>query len=271
MSYKVKLEIFEGPMDLLLHLIKKNEVDIYDIPIATITVQYMEYVEMMKTLNLEIAGEFLLMAATLIYIKSKMLLPFSEDEGSSEDEELGDPRQELVRRLLEYQRYKDAAAQLEQTRILQRDVFTKGQMPMDGLEEGGLVNLSLFDLMEALKEVLSKAPKDAGLDIAVEKISITDKINFIIEVLGREKSATFFSLFPSDSTRAQIIVTFLAMLELAKMKMIRIYQSEQDGVVRLYMPESGGEDEPGNRGNGESERLENKEAEKSGNREWERE
>ena len=112
MSYKVKLEIFEGPMDLLLHLIKKNEVDIYDIPIATITVQYMEYVEMMKTLNLEIAGEFLLMAATLIYIKSKMLLPFSEDEGSSEDEELGDPRQELVRRLLEYQRYKDAAAQL---------------------------------------------------------------------------------------------------------------------------------------------------------------
>jgi len=151
MSYKVKLEIFEGPMDLLLHLIKKNEVDIYDIPIATITAQYMEYVEMMKTLNLEIAGEFLLMAATLIYIKSKMLLPFSEDEGSSEDEELGDPRQELVRRLLEYQRYKDAAAQLEQTRILQRDVFTKGQMPMDGLEEGGLVNLSLFDLMEALQ------------------------------------------------------------------------------------------------------------------------
>ena len=234
--YKVKLEIFEGPLDLLLHLIKQNEVDIYDIPISAITAQYLEYLEMMKTLNLEVAGEFLLMAATLIHIKSKMLLPFSE-EASEEEEEGGDPRQELIRRLLEYQKYKEASAQLEQMRILGRDTFTKGQMPTEGLEEEGLVNLSLFDLLGALKEVLAKAPKTISFDVTLEHITIADRINFIMELLGKEKSITFFSLFPSDSSRAMIVTTFLAMLELTKMKMIRIYQSEQDGVIRLYVPE----------------------------------
>ena len=236
MSYKVKLEIFEGPLDLLLHLIKQNEVDIYDIPISTVTAQYLEYIEMMKTLNLEVAGEFLLMAATLIHIKSKMLLPFSEEQ-SDEEEEGGDPRQELIRRLLEYQKYKEASVQLEQMRILGRDTFTKGQMPTEDLEEGGLVNLSLFDLLEALKDVLAKAPKTIGFDISLEHITIADRINFIMELLGKEKSVTFFSLFPSDSSRAMIVTTFLAMLELARMKMMRIYQSEQDGIIRLYVPE----------------------------------
>lgn len=236
MSYKVKLEIFEGPLDLLLHLIKKNEVDIYDIPIAAITEQYLEYMDVMKTLNLEVAGEFLLMAATLIHIKSKMLLPFSEEE-SEEEEEGGDPRQELVRRLLEYQKYKEASVQLEQMRILGRDTFTKGQMPTEGLEEGGLVNLSLFDLLAALKDVLAKAPKTIGFDVSLEHITIVDRINFIMELLGKGNSITFFSLFPSGSSRAMIVTTFLAMLELTRMKVIRIYQSEQDGAIRLYVPE----------------------------------
>ncbi len=240
MSYKVKLEIFEGPLDLLLHLIKENEVDIYDIPISTITAQYLEYIEIMKTLDLEVAGEFLLMAATLIHIKSKMLLPFSEEADEAE-EEGGDPRQELVRRLLEYQKYKEAAAQLEQMRILGRDTFTKGQMPTEGLEEGGLVNLSLFDLLEALKEVLAKAPKTIGFDVTLENITIADRINFIMEILSNGKSITFFSIFQSGSSRAMIVTTFLAMLELTKMKMIRIYQSEQDGTIRLYVPEVVGE------------------------------
>lgn len=241
MSYKVKLEIFEGPLDLLLHLIKKNEVDIYDIPIVKITEQYLEYMDIIKTLNLEVAGEFLLMAATLIHIKSKMLLPFSEEE-SEEEEEGGDPRQELVRRLLEYQKYKEASVQLEQMRILGRDTFTKGQMPTEGLEEGGLVNLSLFDLLEALKNVLAKAPKTISFDVTIEHITIADRINFIMELLGKEKSITFFSIFPSGSSRAIIVTTFLAMLELTKMKMIRIYQSEQDGVIRLYAPEINGQE-----------------------------
>ncbi|MEK6599929.1 MAG: segregation/condensation protein A [Deltaproteobacteria bacterium] len=239
--YKVKLEIFEGPLDLLLHLIKKNEVDIYDIPIAAIAEQYLEYMDIMQTLNLEVAGEFLLMAATLIHIKSKMLLPFSEEE-TEEEEEGGDPRQELVRRLLEYQKYKEASVQLEQMRILGRDTFAKGlgdrfeSSPQ--VDEGGLVNLSLFDLLEALKDVLSKAPKTISFDVTIEHITIADRINFIMELLGKEKSITFFSIFPSESSRAIIVTTFLAMLELTKMKMIRIYQSEQDGVIRLYAPES---------------------------------
>ncbi|MDP2682814.1 MAG: segregation/condensation protein A [Deltaproteobacteria bacterium] len=239
--YKVKLEIFEGPLDLLLHLIKKNEVDIYDIPIVKITEQYLEYMDIIKTLNLEVAGEFLLMAATLIHIKSKMLLPFSEEE-SDEEEAGGDPRQKLVRRLLEYQKYKEASVQLEQMRILGRDTFTKGQMPTEGLEEGGLVNLSLFDLLEALKDVLAKAPKTISFDVTIEHITIADRINFIMELLGKEKSITFFSIFPSGSSRAIIVTTFLAMLELTKMKMIRIYQSEQDGVIRLYAPEINGQE-----------------------------
>ena len=238
--YKVKLEIFEGPLDLLLHLIKKNEVDIYDIPIAAIAEQYLEYMDIIKTLNLEIAGEFLLMAATLIHIKSKMLLPFSEE--AEEEEEGGDPRQELVRRLLEYQKYKEASVQLEQMRILGRDTFAKGlgdrfeSCPQ--IDEGGLVNLSLFDLLKALKDVLAKAPKTISFDVTIEHITIADRINFIMELLGKEKSITFFSIFPSESSRAIIVTTFLAMLELTKMKMIRIYQSEQDGVIRLYAPES---------------------------------
>lgn len=238
--YKVKLEIFEGPLDLLLHLIKKNEVDIYDIPIVQITEQYLEYMDIIKTLNLEVAGEFLLMAATLIHIKSKMLLPFSEEE-SEEEEEGGDPRQELVRRLLEYQKYKEASAKLEQMRILGRDTFAKGLGDIfescPQIDEGGLVNLSLFDLLAALKDVLAKAPKTIGFDVTIEHITIADRINFIMELLGREKSITFFSIFPSGSSRTIIVTTFLAMLELTKMKIIRIYQSEQDGAIRLYSPE----------------------------------
>lgn len=233
---KIKLEIFEGPLDLLLHLIKKNEVDIYDIPITAITEQYLEYIEMMKELNLDVAGEFLLMAATLIHIKSKMLLPVSEE--ITEEEEGEDPRLELVRKLLEYQRYKEASLELDTRQILGRDVFTKSHFLMDGIEDdGGLVEVSIFELLEALKSVIEKAPKTVGFDVSVEKVTIADRINFIMELLGKEKSITFFSLFPSGSVRADIVITFLAMLELTKMRMIRIFQSVEDGVIRLYVPE----------------------------------
>lgn len=234
---KVKLEIFEGPLDLLLHLIKKNEVDIYDIPIAVITEQYLVYIEMMKELNLDIAGEFLLMAATLIHIKSKMLLPVSE-EITEEDEEGQDPRLELVRKLIEYQRYKEAAQELDKREILGRDVFTKSHFLMEGIEgDEGLVEVSVFELLEALKSVIEKTPKTSGFEVSVEKVTITDRINYIMDVLGRGKSVTFLSLFPSGSSRTFIITTFLAMLELTKMRMIRIFQSVQDDVIRLYVPE----------------------------------
>jgi segregation and condensation protein A len=236
MDYKVKLEIFEGPMDLLLHLIKKNEVDIYDIPIATITEQYLEYIELIKSLNLDIAGEFILMAATLIHIKSKMLLPI--DEEPEEAEEDGDPREELVRRLLEYKRYKDGAVQLEGRRLLGRDVFIRGLVSTDETEgDDGLVNLSVFDLIEALREVLERAPSNVSLNLSVEKFTVVDKINRLMEVLMDIKSATFNSLFSNDTTKGEIVVTFLAILELVKMKMIRVCQSEGVG-IRIYIPDT---------------------------------
>lgn len=237
--YKVKLEIFEGPLDLLLYLIKKNEVDIYNIPIAVITEQYLEYIEMMKTLNLDMAGEFLLMAATLVHIKSRMLLPPSEE---TEEEEGEDPRGELVRRLLEYQRYKDAASVLEDRIVLGRDVFARGPLPLEGMEEEvGLLDVSIFTLMEALKDVLERAPKEVVVDVTVEKTTITDKINLIMEFLEEKGGITFYSLFPTGVKRADIILTFLALLELVRMRMVKVYQSQMDGVIRVYVPDKGSE------------------------------
>lgn len=236
MAYNIKLDIFEGPLDLLLHLIKKNEVDIYDIPIAVITEQYLEYIDIMKEMNLEFAGEFLVMAATLVHIKSKMLLPV--DTVAPEEEEEGvDPREELVRRLLEYRRYKEAAKDLGGRRILGRDVFTRGsEVDFDELEEGaGLANVSVFDLMEALKTVLARAPKERAIELTVERFKIADKINFVMERLSSDKSATFTSLFDNDATRGEIIVTFLAILELCKLVLIKVHQTE-DGVIRVFLP-----------------------------------
>lgn len=240
--YKVKLEIFEGPLDLLLYLIKKNEVDIYNIPIAVITEQYLEYIEVMKTLNLDIAGEFLLMAATLVHIKSRMLLPPSE-ETDEEEEDGEDPRGELVRRLLEYQRYKDAASVLGDRIVLGRDVFARGHLPLEGMEEGvGLMDVSIFSLMEALKDVLERAPKEVVVDVTVEKTTITDKINLIMEFLEEKGGITFYSLFPTGVKRADIILTFLALLELVRMRMVKVYQSQVDGVIRVYLPDKCSED-----------------------------
>ncbi|MCL4873508.1 segregation/condensation protein A [bacterium] len=236
-TYNIKLDIFEGPLDLLLHLIKKNEVDVYDIPVASITEQYLEYIEMMKEMNLDFAGEFLVMAATLVHIKSRMLLPVDE-EAQPEEEEGRDPREELVRRLLEYQRYKEAARELSEKNLLGRDVFTRGaEVELEELEEGaGFVNVSVFDLMEAIKGVLLRAPKERTVELTSERFRIADKINDIMEFLGKEKSATFVSLFPEGATRGEIVVTFLAVLELAKLLMIRLHQTE-DGVIRVYTHE----------------------------------
>ncbi len=236
MAYNIKLDIFEGPLDLLLHLIKKNEVDIYDIPIAVITEQYLEYIDIMKEMNLDFAGEFLVMAATLVHIKSKMLLPV--DTAAPEEEEEGfDPREELVRRLLEYQRYKEAAKDLGSRNLLGRDVFARGAgVDFDGLVEGaGLMSVSVFDLMEALKGVLARAPKGRTIELTVERFKIADKINFIMERLNAGKSATFTSLFDNDATRGEIVVTFLAILELCKLVLIKVHQTE-DGVIRVFVP-----------------------------------
>lgn len=237
MGLNVKLDIFEGPLDLLLHLIKRNEVDIYDIPIAAVTEQYLEYIEMMKEMNLEFAGEFLVMAATLVHIKSKMLLPV--DEEAVEEEEDGiDPREELVRRLLEYQRYKEAAKEMGDRLLLGRDVFVRGgDIPLDELEDGaGFMNVSVFELMEALKGILARAPKERKIELTSERFKIADKINYVMEVLNAQKSATFTALFEEAATRGEMVVTFLAILELAKLQMIKLHQTD-DGIIRVYTPE----------------------------------
>ncbi len=237
MDYNVTLDIFEGPLDLLLHLIKKNEVDIYDIPIAKITEQYLEYLELIKSLSLDIAGEFLLMATTLLHIKSKTLLPATEDAIEDEDEDFGDPREELIRRLLEYKRYKDAAQQIKDRNLLGRDVFVRGELPREDLEfEEVLESVSIFALLEALQTVLKKIPKPHLLDMSTERFNIMDKINDVMALLAKSKSTAFFSLFPQEATKGEIIVTFLAILELSKLRMLRIHQSI-GGNIRVYLPD----------------------------------
>lgn len=242
-AYRVQIEEFEGPLDLLLHLIKKNEVDIYNIPIAAITRQYLEYMELMKELNLDIAGEFLVMAATLLQIKSRMLLPVTqEEEGEAEVE---DPRAELVRRLLEYQRYRDASQLLACRNLLGRDVFArKFESPeladLEPREEPA--DVELFELIEAFQRVLARVSVDTFHDVVADGISIADRIGEVLSVLHAEKTVAFDSLFVDGMTRDLLVVTFLSILELCKLKLIKVTQVESLGAIWLTLaaqPEDG--------------------------------
>lgn len=231
--YKVRLEVFEGPLDLLLHLIKENQIDIYDIPIALITQQYLEYLDLMEELNIEIAGEFLVMAATLIHIKSKMLLPPPVEE--AEEERGEDPRAELVQRLIEYKRFKEAAKGLEEREGLWRDVFSREFQPSFG-EEPLLSDISLFDLLSALKKVLDKAPERSFIEITREEMTIKDKISLFLDMLRDKECITFDEIFSGDATKAEIIVTFLALLEVIRLRVVRVFQAEEFGVIRISRP-----------------------------------
>jgi segregation and condensation protein A len=228
---RVQLEIFEGPLDLLLHLIKKNEVSITDIPIATITEQYLATLEVMQAFNLDVAGEFLVMAATLIHIKSRMLLPMTDDE---DDEEEGtDPREELVRRLLEYQRFKDAADQLERRELLTRDVFVRSVAPAEEVPAPGFREVSVFDLLTALKQVLDRLPKDVAHEVMLDKITVREKMTRLLDHLRTRGKTLFESLFAEVKSRMEVVVTFLAMLELVKVRAIRIFQEEATGPIQI--------------------------------------
>jgi segregation and condensation protein A len=230
-STRVQLEIFEGPLDLLLHLIKKNEVNITDIPIATITEQYLAALELMESLSLDVAGEFLVMAATLIHIKSRMLLPAGDDEP---DEDQGiDPRDELVRRLLEYQRYKEAAGELEQREMLTRDVFIRSAVPSEEVGPRGFREVSIFELLAALKRVIDRLPKDSVHEVTLEKITVREKMTLLLDKLRTQGSVLFEALFSEVKTRMEVVVTFLAMLELVKVRAIRIYQDELAGPIMI--------------------------------------
>ncbi|MBI5197382.1 MAG: segregation/condensation protein A [Nitrospirae bacterium] len=238
MSYEVRLEVFEGPLDLLMHLIKKNEINIYDIPISLITQQYLHYVELMKNLNLDLAGEFLVMAATLTQIKSRMLLPKEESpEGQEEEEE--DPRAELVRRLLEYQRFKDAAESLEDREDQWRDIFRR-QPPQEthpepeDLSQPLPLEVGLFDLIDALQKVLERLPSKKVLEFQADEFSMKDKIALILEHIEKENGLDFTSLFVNAASRRAVIVTFLALLELVKMGLVKVIQPESVGPIQIF-------------------------------------
>ncbi|MEN6621762.1 MAG: segregation/condensation protein A [Smithella sp.] len=236
-DYAIKLDIFEGPLDLLLYLIKKNEIDIYNIPIALITKQYLEYLQIIKSLNLDLAGEYLVMASTLIHIKSKLLLPVPEEISDEETEE--DPRAELVRQLLEYQTFKEAALALDGRPLLERDVFTRSA-PIDevagksGTDEEELIEINVFELIEAFHRLVSRLDKKELMEIDLEKMSLTETINEVMERVTREKNLTFEELLGERFDRRRIVYTFLAILELIKMKMIKAFQTSAFEVIRIF-------------------------------------
>lgn len=238
--YKIKLPEFEGPMDLLLHLINENKVDIYDIPISLITGQYLEYIEIMKELDLEIAGDFLVMAATLIQIKSRMLLPPDEEAGP---EEMEDPRFELVQRLLEYQAYKDAAVILKEKEDEALKIF--GRQPED-LEaekvlspELSLFDVNLFDLLAAFRKLLENAPPEMRT-ISRETLTVKDKMMHIVDMIENLESMRFEELFKDTFSRVQLIVTFLALLELLRLGLARVYQEREFGNIWIINPQNQG-------------------------------
>jgi segregation and condensation protein A len=232
MSFKVQLEIFEGPLDLLLHLIKKNELTIADISLASITEQYLATLELMQTLNLDVAGEFLVMAATLVHIKSRMLLPPGEEEQEEDDE---DPAGDLIQQLLEYQRYKEVAQELEGRQRLHRDVFARAASSGEAEEVAEFAAVSLFDLLSALRDVLAKLPTEVVHEVVLEKTSVREKMTFILDYLRHSGRAFFHSLFEQATSRIEVVVTFLAVLELVRIRALRVSQDIPHGPIVLEL------------------------------------
>jgi len=229
---QVKLDIFEGPLDLLLHLVKKNEVEVADIPVATITDQYLAYLELLHELDLDVAGEYLVMAATLLHLKSRALLP----EEEREEEEGEDPRARLVQQLLEYRRYREAAEELARREMLERDVFVRPPAPGENEDEGEiLLDVSLGSLLDALQEVLERTATGAVHTIVPEEVSLTECLCAVVDKLRAEGEMFFFDLFPQDTPRLRILVTFLALLELVRTRMVRIRQAELFGPIRMSL------------------------------------
>ena len=232
-EYKVKLEVFEGPLDLLLYLIKKDEVDIYDISIERITQQYLEFMDAFKVLDLEVAGEFVVMAANLIYIKSRSLLPVHVQPPEEEaDEE--DPRWDLIRQLVEYKKFKDAAAQLSQRELDQSNLFTRLPEPEAAVERP-LGEVSVFDLISAFNKILKRIEgrTEDLREIFEENFSVSDKIDFIMKMTASGVALKFTELFANAASRTEVVVTFLALLELVRLKQLSLVQGEAFGEIEL--------------------------------------
>jgi len=253
-AWSLELPHFEGPLDLLLHLCQKHELDILQIPIAFVTSKYLEYLAVMQLMQLDVAAEYLVMAATLAHIKSKMLLPVpppgQEDEAGLDEE--GDPREALIRRLLEYQKYKLAGEQLAARGVAGRDVFTRG-LAAQALAEGGaggpetggglapLAEVPLFALVEAFQRVLDRSKIKLSHDVVADRISLSDRIGELSELLAQRRRLSFDEMFTGLATRFDLVITFLALLEMTRLRMTRLFQTEPLGP--LYV-EVAAADEP---------------------------
>jgi segregation and condensation protein A len=233
-AYQVKLDTFEGPLDLLIHLIKTEEVNIYDIPIALITTRYLEYIDLMQELNLDLAGEFLVMAATLIHIKSRMLLP--RPDPTQEDPE-EDPREALVRRLLEHQKFKAAAELLFERATVRGAQWMRPDERVAGLagdESEGELEVDLFSLLSAFQHVLERAKERPAVPLPIEQISVETRIQQLLARLSDLEACGFDDLFADVSSRGDMIVTFLALLEMIRLKLVRVFQASPFGPIRIY-------------------------------------
>jgi segregation and condensation protein A len=231
MAYKVKLELFEGPLDLLLYLVKKDHLNIYDIPIAAVTEQYLKYLELMQSLDLNIAGEFLVMAATLMQIKSKMLLPAEETPQQEEE----DPRADLVKQLLEYERFKEIAEELRERETGQREIFKRAKPEAKEIPEEAPMyfEASIFDLITAFSSALAEVPKELFYEVIKDEFSIEGKIHQVLHLLLVEPSLRLSDLFAKAKNKLEIIVTFLTILELIRLKEIVVFQRELFGEIEI--------------------------------------
>ena len=233
---RIQVASFDGPLDLLLYLIRRNEIDIHDIPIAPITRQYLDYLELMRELNLDVAGDFMVMAATLIHIKSKMLLPLEPAEAADEDAE--DPRAALVQRLLEFQRYKEAAGVLHQKGEVRAATWTRPDAVVPRFDDAGeeMLEAGLFDLVSAFKELLERRKALLAHEVEAGGKSLEDAMRDLMGLVPEGGSLDFIELFAAQQTKGDMIVTFLALLELVRLKRIKVYQRGVFGAIRVFRP-----------------------------------
>jgi segregation and condensation protein A len=242
-EYKVQFEVFEGPLDLLLYLIKKEEVDIYEVNLTKLATQFIEYIDTMRLLDLDIAGEFLVMAATLMYIKSRELLPVEQQAQVEGEDDGEDPRWELIRQLVEYKKFKDAAAQLQSLEARQEHIYPRVPGKPDFAEtaaQPARPEVSIFDLLNAVNTVLKRFEKREGAtrEIFEDKWSVSEKIEFIITTISERGPVKFSQLFENAASRSEIVCTFLALLELIRLKQLVCAQPEAFGEIEIGRAET---------------------------------
>jgi segregation and condensation protein A len=236
-EYKVQFEVFEGPLDLLLYLIKKEEVDIYEVNLTKLATQFIEYIDTMRLLDLDIAGEFVVMASTLMYIKSRELLPVEQQAQVEGEEEGEDPRWELIRQLVEYKKFKDAAAKLQGLEARQEHIFPRvpGKLEFEAPEAPTKPDVSIFDLLNAVNAVLKRFEKREGAtrEIFEDKWTVSEKIEFIVKIITEQGSVKFSSLFENAASRPEVVCTFLALLELIRLKQLVCIQPEEFSEIEI--------------------------------------